>query len=46
MHEDVELIAMYTHDRKGIARLVKRSVTAEVQREAGIEVRVIKELAP
>ena len=40
--EEVDLIAMYTHDRKGLAALVKSSVAKNVQRKAGIEVRVFK----
>ena len=38
--EAVELIAMYTHDRKLLARHVKRSIAREVQRRASTEVRV------
>ena len=40
--EDIDLIAMYTHDRKGLAALVKRSVAKDVQRKARIEVKVFK----
>jgi nucleotide-binding universal stress UspA family protein len=36
----VDLIAMYTHDRKLLARHVKRSIAREVQRRASTEVRV------
>ncbi len=48
--EAVDLIAMYTHDRKLLARHVKRSIAREVQRRATSEVRVfgtreIQELA-
>ncbi|MEE8113735.1 MAG: universal stress protein [Nitrososphaerales archaeon] len=45
--EGVDLIAMYTHDRKGLARLIKGSVAAKVERGSSIEVRVIppRELA-
>ena len=48
--ESVDLIAMYTHDRKLLARHVKRSIAREVQRRASSEVRVfgtreIQELA-
>ena len=48
--ESVDLIAMYTHDRKLLARHVKRSIAREVQRRASTEVRVfgtreIQELA-
>ena len=38
--ESVDLIAMYTHDRKLLARHVKRSIAREVQRRADTEVRV------
>lgn len=38
--ESVDLIAMYTHDRKLLARHVKRSIAREVQRRATTEVRV------
>ena len=38
--ESVDLIAMYTHDRKLLARHVKRSIAREVQRRASSEVRV------
>ena len=34
MHHEPDLIAMYTHERKGLARLFKGSVAAEVQRNA------------
>jgi len=36
----VDLIAMYTHDRKLLARHVKRSIAREVQRRSSTEVRV------
>ena len=38
--ESVDLIAMYTHDRKLLARHVKRSIAREVQRRTSTEVRV------
>ena len=38
--EKVDLIAMYTHDRKLLARHIKRSIAREVQRKAAGEVRV------
>ena len=34
MHHEPDLIAMYTHERKGLARLFRGSVAAEVQRNA------------
>ena len=40
--EEVDLIAMYTHDRKGLARLIKGSVTNKVKERASKEVRVIR----
>ena len=38
--ERVDLIAMYTHDRRLLARHVKRSIAGEVRRKASTEVRV------
>ena len=38
--ESVDLIAMYTHDRKLLARHIKRSIAREVQRRAAAEVRI------
>ena len=38
--EQVDLVAMYTHDRKLLARHIKRSIAREVQRRAAAEVRV------
>ena len=38
--EAVDLVAMYTHDRKLLARHVKRSIAREVQRRCSTEVRV------
>ena len=40
--EEVDLIAMYTHDRKGIARLIKGSIARDVSKRAPIEVKVFK----
>ena len=40
--EGVDLIAMYTHDRKGLAKLIQRSVASAVQRRASIDVKVFK----
>ncbi|MFQ5934348.1 MAG: universal stress protein [Dehalococcoidia bacterium] len=40
--ENVDLIAMYTHDRKGLARLIRGSIAKEVSRRAPIEVQVFK----
>ena len=46
--EEVDLIAMYTHDRKGLARLIKGSVTQQVKECAPTQVRVVRprELVP
>ena len=41
-NEEVDLIAMYTHDRKGIARLIKGSIASDVSKKAPIEVKVFK----
>ena len=45
--EDVDSIVMYTHDRKGLARLIMGSVARDVRRRAVLEVRVLgpRELA-
>ncbi len=40
--ERVDLIAMYTHDRKGLARLIKGSIAAPVERGSPTEVRVFR----
>ena len=40
--EDIDLISMYTHDRKGLARLVKGSVAREVEKRASMPVRVFR----
>ncbi len=40
--EEVDLIAMYTHDRKGLARLIKGSIAAQVERGSSTEVRVFR----
>ena len=38
----VDAIAMYTHDRKGLAKLIKGSIAEKVRRRAPIEVQVFK----
>jgi nucleotide-binding universal stress UspA family protein len=38
--EGVEVIAMYTHDRKGLAKLIRGSVAEKVKDKASIEVKV------
>ena len=40
--ERVDLIAMYTHDRKGLVRLIKGSIAAQVERASSTEVRVFR----
>ena len=40
--EEVDLIAMYTHNRKGLARLIKGSIAAQVERGSSTEVRVFR----
>jgi nucleotide-binding universal stress UspA family protein len=41
-HEKVDLIAMYTHDRKGLAKLIKASIAKKVQGRAQVEVQVFR----
>ncbi len=40
VHEAVDLIAMYTHDRKGLARIIRGSIAERVQKKAPTEVEV------
>ncbi len=40
VHELVDLIAMYTHDRKGLARIIRGSIAERVQKKAPVEVEV------
>lgn len=40
--EQVDLIAMYTHERKGLAKMLKGSVTEQVQARAKVDVRVVR----
>lgn len=42
LREEVDLIAMYTHDRKGLAKLIKGSIAEKVQKNAPIEVKVFR----
>ena len=46
--EEVDAIAIYTHHRRGLAKLIKGSVAEEVERRANADVRVVfpKELTP
>ena len=45
--EKVDSIVMYSHDRKGLSRLIKGSVARDVQRRALLDVKVVgrRELA-
>ncbi len=47
VRDQVDLIAMYTHDRRGLARLIHGSVAEKVKQNALVEVRVFppRELA-
>lgn len=40
--EDVDLIAMYTHDRKGLSRLIKGSIAKRVQNETAIDMQIVR----
>lgn len=40
--EQADLIMMYTHDRKGLAKMLKGCVTEQVQHKTPIEMRVIR----
>ena len=40
--EEVDLIAMYTHDRKGLAKLIRGSIAEKVQKRATTEVQVFR----
>ena len=40
--EEVDLIVMYTHDRRGLAKLIKGSIAEKVWHKASIDVQVIK----
>ena len=42
VREKVDLIAMYTHERTGLAKLIKGSIAEKVQQKSPIEVRVLK----
>ena len=42
MREGVDIVAMYTHDRKGIAKLIKNSIAEKVQKSGPVEVRVLR----
>ncbi len=40
--EQVDLIAMYTHDRKGIARFIQQSIAKEVSKQTKRDVKIFK----
>jgi len=42
MREGVDIVAMYTHDRKGIAKLIRKSIAEKVQKSGPVEVRVLR----
>ncbi len=42
MKEGVDLIAMYTNDRKGLAGVIRKSIAAQVQQQGAVEVRVLR----
>lgn len=46
MKEEVDLIAMYTNDRKGLAKLIRGSIAEKVQQRAPTEIRVVKPNEP
>lgn len=42
MREGVDLIGMYTHDRKGLVNLIRGSMADKVHRRPAIEVQVFR----
>ena len=46
--EQVDLIAMYTHDRRGLAKIIKGSIAQRVKEKSPVEVRTfaLRELEP
>ena len=42
VREGVDLIGMYTHDRKGLSKLTRGSISKKVQRRAPVEVQVFR----
>ena len=40
--EDVDIIVMYVHERKGLANLTRRSITKEVKQKAPVAVRFFR----
>jgi nucleotide-binding universal stress UspA family protein len=46
IREGVDLIAMYTNDRKGLAKLIRGSIAEKVQQRTPTEIRVVKPSEP
>ena len=46
--EEVDLIVMYTHERKGLSKLIKGSIAEKVRKRPATEVRLFRsrELTP
>ena len=46
--EQVDLVAMYTHDRRGLAKMIKGSIAQKVKEKSPVEVRAfpLRELEP
>jgi len=42
MKEGIDLIAMYTNDRKGLAGVIRKSIANKVQQQSAVEVRVLR----
>ena len=42
MREGVDIVAMYTHDRNSVAKLIRKSIAEKVQNSGSVEVRVLK----
>ena len=42
VREEVDLIAMYTHDRKGLAKLIKGNIADNVRHKTPVEVRLFR----
>ena len=42
VREGVDLIGMYTHDRKGLAKLIRGSIAGKMRRRAPVEVQVFR----
>ncbi len=43
IREEVDLIAMYSHERKGLAKLIKGSIAEKVQQKATMDLRVLRQ---